>query len=832
MHEQCTLLAGVFTMTASRTLMGACLHILLFAAGMFISVPKSHGQLVLNEACSKNVSSLEDGFDHFPDWIELYNAGASSLELGTYFLSDDANELGKWSLPQETLAPGQYLVLFEGNNNSDGHHFNFHLSQDGETVYLSNNAIEVVAVLEIPFLRHDHSYGGWWNSSSAGFVFTIPTPGAANNTTGYLGYASDPQFDHAPGFYQEAQSIAIIGTMGTDLHFTVDGSIPNFTSTSAVTAVAITSTVALKAIAYGDSLVPSNVVVGTYLINEHIDLPVVSLSMDPDSMFNEELGIYMLGPEADTVYPFWGANFWDERGIEVHFEYFDEQGLRGVDQELELRIHGGRASRNKPQRPLRLTARDDLGDDLIRYPFFPERPEVNEFKRLILRNSGADWCLAHYRDGLFHQVSLHNDLNIDELAFKPSVVFINAQYWGIMNIRERIDEDHLAIDYGADRDDLLLMEEENLSIQGDTMHFHDLKEYIHTHDMNDPVHFAYVESLLDIPSFMDYFALEMFAGNADWPSNNLKYWKPSITEGKWRYLMYDMDATMNVFGWIPMDFDMFYWTYVHRAGFVHAEIFRSLMNNAEFKRGYLNRLADLMNTSLSPERFNAESELIKDLIDGEVERHFQRWGIWLETWHYHVDSLIPTFAQLRPDIMRQDILEWYQFANKTSLRFEVFPPNAGRIHINTIEPEIPFTGVYFNGNDIDITAISNEGYRFDHWGIPEEEERRSNSSHVRKSFVNDGTVTAYFQRQGEELVAYPDPWTDELTLSLNSESEGSAVINIIDAQGRSVYTLKRSTSQGINAVRFNAADLSAGMYTIEVLESEKRSVVKAVKMDR
>lgn len=784
------------------------------------------GQVRINEACSKNVASALDG-DDFPDWIELHNTGIGALALSGLFLSDDATVPLKWALPSEQLAADGFLVLFEGHDNVDGHHFDFKLSQEGETIYLSDSTSTIVDSLNIPFLRADHSFG---RSGGTAYYFSEPTPGNPNSTPPYIGYASSPEFDKDAGFYQAGQSVNISAEAGLSVHYTTDGSEPGPWSEIPNGVVSFSSTGTLKAKAWGDQLIPSLATVATYFINEHTELPTISLSMHPDSMFDDTLGIYMLGPEADSVYPYWGANYWDERGIAVHFEYFEESGERVIDQEVELRIHGGRASRNKPQRPLRLTARDEYGDDLIRYPFFPERPEVDEFKRIILRNSGADWCLAHYRDGLFHQVSVRNDLDIDELGFKPSIVFINGQYWGIHNIRERIDEDHLALDYGADRDELLLMEEENLSIQGDTMHFHDLKEFIHSHDLNDAGNWAHVDSLLDIHSCMDYFALEMFAGNADWPSNNLKYWKPSITEGKWRYMLYDMDATMNVVGWIPNDFDMFYWVFVHRTGFVHAEILRSLMARDEFKRGFLNRLADLMNTSLSGERFNAESERIRGTIDSEVVRHFHRWAMDLGTWHHHVDDIIPGFAQERPDVMRQDVLDWYQLPNTATLRFEVFPPEAGSVHINTIEPLPPFTGIYFNGNDIDITAMPGEGFRFDHWTYSPESDARPTDMHIRRSFPDDGTITAWFVRPEATLSAFPNPCGNEVDISLVTAATGNAEMIVWDAHGRMVRSSLHPVAAGVNGIHLALSDLRSGVFTLEARHDGERRKIRLVKL--
>ena len=809
---------------AARAIFHAVMRILWSYLGLLLPCA-APAQLVINEACGKNVAWVADG-DDFPDWIELHNTGVAATDLSGLFLSDDATLPLKWALPSEQLAADGYLVLFEGNDNSDGHHFDFKLSQDGETIYLSNSSTFIDS-LPIPFLRADHSFG---RIGPSAFYFTEPTPGNANATTPYIGYAPSPLLDKGAGFYGGPVSVTINGENGLTVRYSTDGTEPTASSAGLNGAVEFSSTGTLKAKAWGDQLIPSLATVATYFINEHTDLPTISLSMDPDSMFDDTLGLYMLGPEADTVYPFWGANFWDERGIAVHFEYFDETGERAIDQEVELRIHGGRASRNKPQRPLRLTARDEYGDDLIRYPFFPERPALDEFKRIILRNSGADWCLAHYRDGFFHQVSLHNDLDIDELGFKPSVVFINGQYWGIHNIRERIDEDHLALDYGADRDDLLLMEEENLSIQGDTMHFHDLKEFIHAHDLNEAGYWAHVDSLLDIHSLVDYFALQMFAGNADWPSNNLKYWKPSITEGKWRYLMYDMDATMSIVGWITNDFDMFSWVFVHRAGFVHAEIFRSLMTRGEFKRGFLNRLADLMNTDFSTEAFLRENDRIRDDIRDEVPRHYTRWGINPADWDNHSGVLIPSFAQARPDIMRQDVIDWYQFPNTATLRFEVFPEGSGTIHINTIEPPTPFSGVYFNGNDIDITAVPSDGFQFNHWTYGPESATRPTDMHLRRSFASDGTITAWFGRPGEVLSAFPNPCVADVDISMTATTEGTAEIILWDMQGRMAGRWVRPVGIGVNGIHLDLPRIGPGVFTLEARVDGGQRKIRLVKL--
>lgn len=785
------------------------------------------GQLVINEVCSQNARTILDPSGEYHDWVELVNTGGSTISLGSYYLSDDLGVPHAWSLPAMDLAPGAFVLLFHGDANPDGLHFPFKLSAHGESLFLSDAGLDPIDVLHLPALHVDHSVGRDGAGNIA--IYTSPTPGSTNGPESYPGYAPAPIFNTQPGFHTGGISVSIQGCDDCELRFSTDGRDPDQSGVPVTGGIQLGYTTTLKAITYRDGYLPSEVITGTYIINSPTKLPVVALSTHPDSLFDETLGLYMLGPEAEEEYPYWGANFWDERGITVRFEYFDERSVKRVDQDVELRIHGGRASRNKPQRPLRLTARDHLGDDRIRYGFFPEKPELEDFKRIILRNAGGDWCQAHYRDGFFHQVAQHAGLDIDVLAFKPSATYINGQYWGILNIRERVDEDYLASNYGADPDELLLMDEENHVIQGDSLHFDTLQQFIRTHDMADDVHFRHVDSLIDLHSLIDYFALEMFAGNSDWPSNNLKYWKPSVSEGKWRYLMYDMDAAMAAAPWLPNDFDMFFWVHVHREGFIHAEIYQSLIQRPEFRRQFLNRLADLMNTCLSPKALHEENDRIRATIIGEIPRHFQRWWTDVSVWNEHSGEIIPEWIDQRADHMRNDVLEWYELPNTAKLKFDLFPREAGTFQLNTISPELPFDGIYFNGNDIDVSVEPAPGFTFSYWTYSAEPDSLLKSPHMRRSFAADGTLVAHFAKNDAVFYAFPNPAGNACELSYEASQTGVLEISLWDAQGRQLGQWKMNATAGVNRVPIDLLPFAAGVYEARAELESTRQTIRIVK---
>ncbi|MEZ4788455.1 MAG: CotH kinase family protein [Flavobacteriales bacterium] len=773
----------------------------------------AQAQLVINEVCTKNNSVLANAEGGHPDWVEIFNAGSGPIALSGYALSDSLYDTAPWHLPDMLLNAGEFLVLLSGDPALNELYFDIGLSSKGEELFLFAPDGSVVQSLTIPRLRGDHSFGRAADGQYR--FFGTPTPSAANTTEPFLGYAPSPTFGLPPGSHAMGSMVELFAEEGSTIHVTWDGSVPEPTSPIYDWPFFLDHDQVIKAIATKADHLPSDMVTRSYFVHVDTHLPVISISADNDSLFDEVLGIYVTGPNADPEYPHYGANFWQDRTIPVTVEYFDEQRVRRLEQLVDLEIHGGRVSRNQPQRPLRLTARKAYGEDHMEYPFFPEKPWLERFKSLVLRNSGADFCLAEMRDQIWHQVALHNGLDIDVLAYRPVVVYINGQYWGMMELRERIDRHYLHYNYGADREDVLIMEEENLSIQGDTIHFHDLKEFIHTHDMNDPVHFAHVDSLFDIASFKDYCALEMFAGNVDWPSNNLKYWKPSVSTGKWRYLLYDLDATMNLYGWIPIDLDSFYWVLVHRAGFVHAEIFRSLLGNDEFRRTFLNRMADLMNTGLSLNGFGEDVSAMQQRIGPEVPHHFERWGCDLGAWTQHALGIIPGFVEVRGDIVREDVLNTFAFPHTIEVEVDVFPPGAGQLALNSLEPEVPFRGIYFSGNAIDLAVSASPGFHFDHWEYHTADGmERWETSLVQKDLPASGRITAYFERNDASLLVFPNPFQDHVDLSVTSHSGGTGEFSVFDPQGRLLLVRMRPLVNGVNAIRLDLRELPAGTYLL------------------
>lgn len=100
----------------------------------------AHSQVVISEFMASNQTTVLDDFGEASDWVEIYNAGGSPVDLGGYYLTDNLSNLTQWRFPSTNLPPHRYLLVFASGYNvaQAGRtlHTNFQLSENGEEVAL------------------------------------------------------------------------------------------------------------------------------------------------------------------------------------------------------------------------------------------------------------------------------------------------------------------------------------------------------------------------------------------------------------------------------------------------------------------------------------------------------------------------------------------------------------------------------------------------------------------------------------------------------------------------------------------------------------------------
>jgi len=291
---------------------------LLRIFSMLLAIGLCHGQVVINEIMASNDTTIIDEQGEYDDWIELYNTDSVNIALGGMYLTDDLSNLTQWTIPEGTeIPPHGFLLVWADGNEGDGLlHTNFKLNADGEQVSLiSANGSTIVDNIAFGAQFPDISYGRFPDGDQDLNYLTLPSPAAANYASGYSGISADPLFSNTAGFYESSILLELsTETMDETIYYTRDGSTPTLSDIQYSTPIDIfledDSISVIKARTYRDSYFPSRTVTNTYLLGEYNNLPVVSLSTDPENLFDDEIGIYVLGNEAEDNFPYWGANFW------------------------------------------------------------------------------------------------------------------------------------------------------------------------------------------------------------------------------------------------------------------------------------------------------------------------------------------------------------------------------------------------------------------------------------------------------------------------------------------------------------------------------------------
>lgn len=668
----------------------------------------------------------------------------------------------------------------------------------------------------------------------------------------------------------------------------------------------------IRAMAVREGYLKSKIIGGTWFIDpeaaNRYPFPVVSLLTDSLHLFSSETGIMVPGDTYDPENPFFTGNYiqrgdaWERP---VHIDFFDHTEKQPVhlkktsspgtlfgkewtggantdsngplflafSQKGGLRIHGG-ATRRYPQKSLRLYARSeyDWHPDFS-YPILPGNRKsgsgepVERYKRLILRSSGDDWLFSFFRDAMAQ--SLITGQSIDTQAYRPSIVFINGEFWGIHHIRERFDSWYFETHYDINREDVAILVNNaiiNTGTASDRMHYLNMRNYATGHDLSVNEHFEHIKTLMDIESFLLFNTIHVYAANADWPHNNVRFWRkrtdsfePNASfglDGRWRWVVYDLDASFgfpykeNAEGWAQYDHDMIEWITGRgnpRVPDVWVnELFVALLDNEAFRNRFISHLAMGLNTRFSSNfvsnRIEAFRQAYRPVIDEHLQRYPRSIGGSREAWEENVDRMIE-FAKKRPAFLRKHLMQHFDIADTVTLRLSVNNPEYGHVsvHGQPIHPDTPgvpenfspWTGTWFHGIPVPITPGPHSGYRFVEW-----QDETGSPLISSESIHFDGTDLVWIPEENRSLKAvfkpedisaedekmdgalqfrlgqnYPNPFNHMTTIPYSIPFRADVEIAIYTPAGRLVKKIKAGTQEaGAHTLRLDTGNLASGLY--------------------
>jgi len=466
-------------------------------------------------------------------------------------------------------------------------------------------------------------------------------------------------------------------------------------------------------------------------------LPVFSISANENQIFGYNEGIHVAGVDFEnwrTRNPNAEANggvefnWTRDSEIPVNVEFFDKnQSLANLNQQAGIKIHGN-WSREHRLKTLRFYARSLYGQNEFNYPLFQDEPYVS-YRRFLLRNTGNDFTNAFMRDPLVHNLS--KGLELDRMAYQPAAVFLNGEFWGLMSIRERIDDNYLFRKFGVLETEVDMIQNHQEAEIGDITFFNEMIQFLEQNQVSNAQNFQKIQEMMDMESFIDYQIANMFVGNTDWPGNNNRIWRKKIAfnpstqkglDGRWRWMMFDTDFAFNVYYSADVNFNMFQfatatngpsWPNPPQSTF----LFRTLLTNTSFKNEFINRYNDLLNSSFSVARTSTVIDSIVGIIQPEMGKHIERWSSpsTIQNWNWEVDR-IRDFTDSRTDIVRNQLKQFFNFAGYFSLSVKNDIPEAGTVYVNRLSiKEAEWDGLYAQQIPLKVKAKADPGFRFVGW---------------------------------------------------------------------------------------------------------------------
>ena len=731
------------------------------------------------------------------------------------------------------ISPPEILGL-----NNDNLHTNFKISSNGENLSLYDDNGNKISELNIIGIPADISLGISENNELV--HFTTPTPGYENSFNYFQGSnLTNIIFSNDGGSFTGELNLSLSGTSGNEIiRYTLDASEPNDNSLVYSSPININQTTVFRAKVFELGHIPSHTQSRVYIYNVNHTLPIVSLISDPDNLFDNDEGIYVFGDSFDQNYPHFGANFWEDWERPIHLSIYENNSNYEISFNGGVKIFGG-WSRGQAQRSFSIFARGKYGNSEINYRLFPQL-DYSEFQSFILRNSGQDWLRTSIKDAAL--TSLLDGTGLDYQSYRPVVTYLNGMYWGIYNMREKVNEHFIASKHNIDSEEIDLLTNNSELVHGTTSDYDELINFIYSNNLSVTNNYNYVKDRIDINNYIIYQVSQIYFNNHDWPGNNIKYWKSK--GGKWRWIIYDTDFGFGSHpSWLGYNFNTLEFALSPNGPNWpnppwSTLLFRKMVQNQEFRNKFINRYADELNSRFLPQRFSNHIDSLIDNIKVEIPSHFNRWKNHVQNWNYedYVNDM-KNFANNRPEFSRDHIKSTFNLTSIQNLSLELEDIEMGSIELNDnlLINSTNWTGKYFEGVPVKIVAIAKPGYSFSHWSdesVVIDQNIDLNNPELNINLKNFSKFKAHFNLsplnvENSSFInnVYPNPTNESLKVSLKS---GLVVEDIyfVDLSGKALKPKSVLTSN--QGLEINVSNLREGIYILEIASDKEVDKIKVV----
>ena len=717
---------------------------------------------------------------------------------------------------------------------SNNFHTNFTIAQNGETIHLYSPTQVDLSALLVNNTALNVSRGSLPDASSTIKLFNTPSPGASNNTSiGYDSYLLAPSISTASGFYQNPISVSITNinpaTPASSIHYTLDGSDPSLSSpVYSGNPIPIFYSLVLKASAISNGAIASPISTCTYFFGVNHVTPILSVITPDTNLYG-----------ASGIFDNWSQD-WQRA---AYVEYFDTLHNRIFSRYAGMQIDGGwGGSRSQPQHSFRIEFDNNvLGSGAVNYPLIPNRAERSKYSSIYLRNGSNQYLQIPYKEAAQEEM-MCAETHTYYSAWRPITVYINGRYFGLYELREKFDQD-----YFKQQDNASTASTEIFSVSawygwalravvGSIDTFYTAYNQFDQLNPSSSMYWDQADHYFDLTYYADYIISESYMANTDWPANNIKFYRSDKTNNRYRFCTIDLENGMLPNGWTDCTTDHIDYILNQSSANPFINIFLQSIQNNQFKDYFINRYADLMNTSYRTERITGIEDAMFNQTVTEMQNEYARWGdpanvpAQMNTF-YNNHLVFNEQLACRSTNVRTHLRNHFNLPNLVDLTLDVIPAGAGKIHISTIEPtDYPWNGIYFNGVPVKIEAIAAPGYHFSHWDPNALISNTADSIFIDTLDVSTIDFTAYFEGNplgvdddnaaAAALRLYPNPVHNILEVSVTDPTANPKAYALMDMLGNRVL----EGSLGSNSKHFyiTTSALPAGSYVLRLHDADGR----------
>lgn len=733
---------------------------MLLLPAVVIAKDDADTSLIINEVQVANIDQFLDNANCYGSWIEFYNPNDTAISVKGMYLTDGVNYMHFVNAHGSVPAKGFKVFWFdhhysEGNYGSNARkQVPYKLEPEGGTISLLAPDSTLISSVDYPpsiarcAWARTQDGGDEWDYTSN------PTPEATNATSKFATFRlGTPVVDTDSRVFSENFTVQVTIPRGTTLRYTTDGSAPTATNgeTSTDGRFDISSTTILRLCLIRNGYLPGPVVTRSYIYRNHdYYLPILSVCSEPKNFFDDKVGVFVRGTNGISGNGQSSACNWNmdwERPVNI--EYLTPYPPSGGDmsmpeysmvlnQEVDLEICGGwtRAYGGgwvdnrywEARSSFRLkTDKRYEGVNSIDYPVFPLKP-YNKYRCWQVRNGGND-TYARSKDPNIQMIVLKSGFYVDCQDYQPAHVFLNGEYYGMLNIRESNNKHFAYSNYGIDFDDMDQFDLSNAQYNqkmGDDKAWTQLQKLATKLTSTNPEEiYSQICDLLDIDEFVNYMALECYMGPSDWitNNNNVKGFR-SRSDGKFHFVLFDTESAFASSTMLTDVLNSSVSTNVDN-------LFRNLMKYDPFRRQFMDAYC---------------------IVDGSVFEPTRCQEIIRETYQNTNPALAFEYSSTGMGLA-STIRSAYNSSRITTLRsyyglsynlYATISANIPEARLSVNGQEIPtgkFAGYLFSykGMPIQLSAKAPAGYNFTGW-------RMEDQTFTTTTLIPEGSEWMYYDQ--------------------------------------------------------------------------------------